>query len=127
MLNDPTIYDSTYLLNLVAALDWAGVIVAFVVNDIKSVGQGDTVAVKPDAFSVEGGKSLVVAAVVKRGRFDILVLTADILGIKPIPDVDEAFFDQHMQFNVKAPLFIVKHALQHLGRTSLSPSLWNTM
>jgi len=109
------------LLNLVAALDWAGVIVASVVNDIKSVGQGDTIAVEPDAFSVEGGKSLVDAAVVKWGRF--LVLTAGIMGIKPILDVDGAFFDQHMQFNVKAPLFIVKHAFQHLGRTSLSPSL----
>jgi len=114
------------LLNLVAALDWAGVIVASVVNDIKPVGQGDTIAVEPDAFSLEGGKSLVDAAVVKRGRFDILVLTAGIMGIKPILDVDEAFFDQHMQFNVKAPFFIVKHALQHLGRTSLSLSLWNT-
>ena len=85
--------DSTYLLDLVAALDWAGVAVASVVNDIKSVGQGDTIAVKADAFSVEGGKSLVDAAVAKRGRFDILVLTAGIMGSKPIADVDEAFFD----------------------------------
>ena len=94
-----------------------------VVNAIKSAGQGDAIAVKADAFSVEGGKSLVDAAVAKWGRLDILVLTAGVMGSKPIADVDEAFFDQHMQFNVKAPLFTVKHALQHLGRTSLSLSL----
>jgi len=87
-----------------------------VVNDIKSVGQGDAIAVKADVFTVEGGKSLVDAAVAKWGRLDILVLTAGIMGSKPMVDVDEEFFDRHMHANVKAPLFTAKYAAQHLGR-----------
>jgi len=88
-----------------------------VVNDIKATGQGDAIAVKADVSTVEGGKSLVDAAVAKWGRLDVLVLIAGIMGSKPIADVSEDFFDEHIQTNVKAPLFTVKHALQHLGRT----------
>ncbi|KAL9711375.1 hypothetical protein Ac2012v2_005921 [Leucoagaricus gongylophorus] len=87
-----------------------------VVHDIKATGQGDAIAVKADVSTVEGGKSLVDAAVAKWGRLDVLVLIAGIMGSKPIADVSEDFFDEHIQTNVKAPLFTVKHALQHLGQ-----------
>ncbi|KAJ3575726.1 hypothetical protein NP233_g898 [Leucocoprinus birnbaumii] len=85
-----------------------------VVSAIKTAGPGDAIAAQADAGTVAGGKSLVDAAVAKWGRLDIIVLNAGIMGSKVIADVDEEFFDSHMQTNVKAPLFTVKHALQHL-------------
>ncbi|KXN85417.1 Versicolorin reductase [Leucoagaricus sp. SymC.cos] len=86
-----------------------------VASSIKATGKGDAIAIKANAATVEGGKSLVDAAVAKWGRLDILVLNAGIMGSKVLADVDEEFFDNHIQTNVKAPLFTVKHALQHLG------------
>lgn len=85
-----------------------------VVKSIKATGKGDAIAVKANAGTVEGGKSLIDAAVAKWQRLDILVLNAGIMGSKNLADVDEEFFDSHIQTNVKAPLFTVKHALQHL-------------
>lgn len=86
-----------------------------VVSSIKSSGKGDAIAVKANAATIEGGKFLVDAAVRKWGRLDILVLNAGIMGSKVLADVDEAFFDSHIQTNVKAPLFTVKYALSHLA------------
>jgi len=81
-----------------------------VANSINS-GKGEAFAVKADASSIAGGKSLIDAAVKQFGGVDILVLNAGIMGSKPLGDTDEAFFDSHMQTNVKAPLFTVKHAM----------------
>lgn len=80
-----------------------------VVSSIKS-GKGDAIAVQADASTVAGGQALVDAAVKQWGHLDILVLNAGIMGSKTLADTDEAFFDSHIQTNVKAPLFTVKHA-----------------
>lgn len=91
-----------------------------VANSIKSTGKGDAIAVKANVSTVEGGQSLVDAAVQKWGKVDILVLNAGIMGSKVLADVDEAFFDSHIQTNVKAPLFTVKHAIPHIPARTFS-------
>lgn len=94
-----------------------------VVDSIKSVGKGNAIAVKANVSTIRGGQSLIDAAVQEWGKIDILVLNADIMGSKMLTDVDEGFFDSHFQTNVKAPLFMVKHAIPHLAaRKSLSLS-----
>ncbi|KAF8899852.1 hypothetical protein CPB85DRAFT_1377558 [Mucidula mucida] len=69
------------------------------VAQIKTQGKGDAVAIKADAVF---------------GKIDILVLNAGIMGSKPIADVDEAFFDDHVNCNIKGPLFMAKAVIEHL-------------
>ncbi|KAK1220122.1 hypothetical protein PQX77_017161 [Marasmius sp. AFHP31] len=87
---------------------------AEVVRGIKSLGKGDAIAVKADATTIEGGKTLLDQTIQVFGRLDILVLNAGIMGSKALQDVDEAFFDAHFNANVKGPLFLVKEAARVL-------------
>jgi len=81
------------------------------VSTIKSQGKGDAVAIKADVSSVEGGKQLLDESFKVLGRIDALILNAGVMGMKVLSDIDESFFDQHVNLNVKAPLFTVKHAV----------------
>ncbi|TFY74129.1 hypothetical protein EWM64_g9883 [Hericium alpestre] len=81
-----------------------------VVADIKADGKGNAVAIKADVSSVAGGKELLDATLNAFGKVDILVLNAGVMGSKPLAAVDEDFFDQHFNVNVKGPLFLVKAA-----------------
>lgn len=85
-----------------------------VVNSINSKGPGSAIAVQANAGTIQGGKTLIDEAIKHFNRLDILVLNAGIMGSKTIADIDETFFDSHINTNVKAPLFTVKAALQHL-------------
>lgn len=79
-----------------------------VVQAIRSQGKGGAIAVRADSSTLEGGKLLLDEAVKTFGKIDILVLNAGIMGSKTLSEVDEAFFDQHFNINVKAPLFLAK-------------------
>jgi len=82
-----------------------------VVDEIKSYNNGATaVAVQANAATVEGGQKLIDAAMKSFGKLDILVLSAGLMGSKPLADTDEKFFDDHIEANVKAPLFTAKAA-----------------
>ncbi|KAF9494818.1 NAD-P-binding protein [Pleurotus eryngii] len=82
-----------------------------VVSEIKAQNTGgNAIAVKADASTLDGGKSLIDAAVRTYGKLDILILSAGLMGSKPLADTDEAFFDAHILANVKAPLFTAKAA-----------------
>ncbi|RDB14790.1 Short-chain type dehydrogenase/reductase [Hypsizygus marmoreus] len=86
-----------------------------VVQSIKSNGKGgDAVAIKADVSTLAGGKFLLDETIKMFGKLDIIVLNSGIMGSKVLADVDEAFFDDHMQINVKAPLFLVKAATEYL-------------
>ncbi|KAF8996515.1 hypothetical protein BDQ17DRAFT_915848 [Cyathus striatus] len=91
-----------------------------VVQSIRAQGKGGAIAVQANACTMEGGQHLLDEAVKTFGRVDILVLNAGIMGSRPLSEVDEAFFDEHFDTNVKAPLFLVKRAapllLQNRGR-----------
>ncbi|KAF7974486.1 hypothetical protein HWV62_12036 [Athelia sp. TMB] len=81
-----------------------------VVGAINSKGVGKAVVVKADVSSAAGAKQLLDETIKAFGRLDILVLNAGIMGSKILADVDEQFFDSHIQINVKGPLFLTKAA-----------------
>jgi 3-oxoacyl-[acyl-carrier protein] reductase len=83
-----------------------------IVSTIKSKGKGDAIAVKADVGGTEGVTQLLDESVKAFGKVDALVLNAGIsLPMKTVVDIDEEFFDVHMNTNVKGPLFAVKHAV----------------
>ncbi|KAF8650327.1 hypothetical protein AX16_005289, partial [Volvariella volvacea WC 439] len=99
-----------------------------VVRGINSLGKGTAVAIRADVSSFEGGKYLLDETVKAFGKLDILILNSSVTGSKPLADIDEAFFDVHMNVNVKAPLFLVKAALPLLpARKSASRGLISIM
>ncbi|KAK7035443.1 hypothetical protein VNI00_011736 [Paramarasmius palmivorus] len=98
---------ATVIVNYVSNADAANE----VVNGINSKGPGKAVAIQADVSSVEGGKKLLDETVKQLGKVDILVLNAGIMGSKVLADVDEQFYDDHMNINVKGPLFLTKAAV----------------
>ncbi|KAF5383121.1 hypothetical protein D9615_005054 [Tricholomella constricta] len=78
------------------------------VNEINAKGKGGAVAVKANASTIYGGKNLVDETIRAYGRVDILICNAGIMGSKPLADVEEDFFDDHINSNVKGPLFLAK-------------------
>ena len=84
-----------------------------VVQAVRAQGRG-AVAIRSDVSSLDGVRHLVNEAMRAFGKIDILVLNAGIMKSKPLAEVDEEFFDAHIDFNVKAPLFFVKAASSYL-------------
>lgn len=81
-----------------------------VVDSINAKRAGAAIAIKADVSTVVGGQTLLDETVKSFGKIDIIVLNAAIMGSKPLAEVDEQFFDDHMNINVKGPLFLVKAA-----------------
>ncbi|KAG6917618.1 hypothetical protein DXG01_001849 [Tephrocybe rancida] len=79
-----------------------------VVNEIKSTGKGGAVAIKADASTIAGGKALVEETIKVFGKVDILICNAGIMGSKVLADVDEKFFDDHINNNIKGPFFLAQ-------------------
>jgi 3-oxoacyl-[acyl-carrier protein] reductase len=90
-----------------------------VVQSIKLDGKGDAAAIRADVSTLDGGRHLLKETIRIYGKLDILVLNAGVMGSRPLEDVDEAFFDEHMQTNVKAPLFLAKAATEYLPARNL--------
>jgi len=63
-----------------------------------------------DAGDIAAAKALVEAVKAKHGRIDILFANAGIARFAPIEAVDEAFFDDQFNVNVKGAYFLLKHA-----------------
>lgn len=84
-----------------------------VVQAIRAQGRG-AVAVRADVSTLEGVRHLVNESMRAFGKIDILVLNAGVMKSRPLAEVDEEFFDAHFEFNVKAPLFLVKAASSYL-------------
>ena len=92
-----------YLTNLQAADE--------VVSDINSKGKGKAVSVRADVTSNIGVNFLLGETVRAFGKFDILILNAGIMGSQTLSDLDEQFFNTHINLNVKGPLFLTKAAV----------------
>jgi len=86
-----------------------------VVNKIAQDGKGAAIAVKADVGTDSGRQHLLESAVSNWGKIDILVNNAGIMGSEPIDRVDEKFFDDHINLNVKSPLFLTKAAVKHMS------------
>lgn len=64
-----------------------------------------------DAGSVAATKTLVDHVKDKHGRIDVLFVNAGIAKFAPLDQVDEAFFDNQFNVNVKGAFFLIKHAV----------------
>ncbi|MGC5325407.1 SDR family oxidoreductase [Brevibacillus sp. SYSU BS000544] len=90
-----------------------------VVHEIKHSG-GAAFTIGTDLRTLNGIRDLYTAldeALQKRtgdNRFDILVNNAGIGQILTLEDATEESFDEVMNINVKAPLFVIQHALPRL-------------
>ncbi|KAF9456012.1 hypothetical protein BDZ94DRAFT_1302782 [Collybia nuda] len=85
-------------------------------NEINSKGKGSAVAIKADVSTISGGQLLIDETLKVYGRLDILICNAGLMGSKPLAEIDEEFFDAHINSNVKGPLFLAKAATAHLPK-----------
>jgi NAD(P)-dependent dehydrogenase (short-subunit alcohol dehydrogenase family) len=80
------------------------------VHSINAKRAGAATAIQADVSTIAGGQSLLHDTVQAFGKIDIVILNAAIMGSKPLAEIDEQFFDDHMNANVKGQLFLVKAA-----------------
>jgi NAD(P)-dependent dehydrogenase (short-subunit alcohol dehydrogenase family) len=64
-----------------------------------------------DAGNIAATKALVDLVKAKHGRIDVLFVNAGIAKFAPIEMIDEAFFDDQFNVNVKGAFFLIKHAI----------------
>ncbi|KAJ3926737.1 MAG: hypothetical protein NXY57DRAFT_905126 [Lentinula lateritia] len=81
-----------------------------------SLNSTSAIAVKADSSTISGGHYLLQETLRVFRRLDILVLNAGLMGSRTLSEIDESFFDAHFDFNVKAPLFLVKEAAEVMVR-----------
>lgn len=80
----------------------------------QSVGEG-TLTVQGDVSNLEDLDRLFEDVKARFGRIDVLVVNAGIAKFAPLEYVDEAFFDQLNDINVKGAFFTVQKALPLLA------------
>lgn len=80
---------------------------------------GKAVAIQADAGTIAGSQHLLDETLKIFGRLDVIVLNSGVMGSKTLAELDEQFYDDHFNSNVKAPLFLVKAAAPHLQAGTL--------
>jgi NAD(P)-dependent dehydrogenase (short-subunit alcohol dehydrogenase family) len=63
-----------------------------------------------NAADIAATKALVEGVRARHGRIDVLFVNAGIAKFAPIEQIDEAFFDDQFNVNVKGAFFLLKHA-----------------
>ena len=76
---------------------------------------GNFKAVLADQAKPADSKHLIQAAVNEYGKLDVLFANAGVAQFAPADQIDEAFFDNQFNINIKGPAFLVKEALPHLN------------
>ncbi|MET0575823.1 MAG: SDR family oxidoreductase [Mesorhizobium sp.] len=84
-----------------------------------------TVFVAADLAKVEDAQNIVTAADQAFGRVDILVNAAGITDRGSIWDTEPALFDAMFAVNVRAPFFLMQHALKVMKRQKIEGSIVN--
>jgi NAD(P)-dependent dehydrogenase (short-subunit alcohol dehydrogenase family) len=84
-----------------------------------------TVFVAADLAKVEDAENIVTAADQAFGRVDILVNAAGITDRGSIWDTEPALFDAMFAVNVRAPFFLMQHALKVMKRQKIEGSIVN--
>ncbi|KAG7098799.1 putative secondary metabolism biosynthetic enzyme [Marasmius oreades] len=82
-----------------------------VADEINAGKKGKAVIIQGDVTTLDEGKRVLHETVKQLGRIDFLILSAGLMGSKVMNDVDEDFFDHHMNINVRTPLFMIKEAI----------------
>jgi len=86
-----------------------------------------TVFVPADLAEVAAAGTIVAAADKAFGRVDILVNSAGITDRGTIWDTDPALFDRMFAVNVRAPFFLMQHALKLMRREKIEGSIVNIL
>ena len=77
--------------------------------------KGDFKAVLADQANPEDSKRLIQEAVSTYGKVDVLFANAGVAQFAPADQIDEAFFDNQFNINIKGPAFLVKETLPYLN------------
>lgn len=77
--------------------------------------KGDFKTVLADQTSLADNKRLVEEAVNAYGKIDIVFANAGVAQFRPSDSIDEDFFDNQFNTNMKGPAFLVKEAIPHLN------------
>ncbi|HEY7672214.1 MAG TPA: pteridine reductase [Gammaproteobacteria bacterium] len=83
-------------------------------NDVR---KGSAIALGADLRDLGALRALVARLVAHAGRLDILVNNASVFYATPLASVTEAQWDDLIDSNLKAPLFLCQSALPHLQQT----------
>jgi NAD(P)-dependent dehydrogenase (short-subunit alcohol dehydrogenase family) len=67
-------------------------------------------AIVSDAGDIAATNRLVEQVMARHGQIDLLFVNAGVDRFARLEDVDEAFFDDHFNINVKGAFFLIKHA-----------------
>lgn len=78
----------------------------------------DVLVLRSDARSVADSAALAATLQERFGKLDVLFLNAGIAQLAPFEAVDEAFYEEHMDVNVKGVVFTLQKLLPLLGRGS---------
>lgn len=77
-----------------------------------------------DLTGSEQCQALVETFVQQFGGIDVLINNAGgLVGRKPLPDIDDAFFDEVMYLNARSVLMTTKYALPHLKASAAASGL----
>lgn len=77
---------------------------------INSQDGGRALIVKADVSKIAGGEFLLQECIRLLGPPDIVVLNAGAMGHRPLMETEEADYYDHINTNVKGPLFMVQSA-----------------
>ncbi|MET0504819.1 MAG: SDR family NAD(P)-dependent oxidoreductase, partial [Luteibacter sp.] len=86
-----------------------------VVAEIEAAG-GDAVAVAADVTRKDQVDALVLAAIDRFGRLDIVVNNSGVYQFAKIEESTEALYRQQFDINVLGPLLVAGAAVPHLGK-----------
>ena len=88
-----------------------------VAAEITAAGKGEALGVATDVTSAEARENLIAKTVEKFGRVDILVNNAGLGGQpKKMMDMDEAYFDQYVDADLKGLYFMSQLAAQQMAK-----------
>lgn len=94
---------------------------------VKQIGADRAVAVQADVSDLAASRSLIDQTVKKYGKIDILVLNAALLAQNgSLEKTTEEQFDKLYAANVKAPYFMLQHALPHIPQPGGRVLLFST-
>ena len=94
-------------------------------DSINAAGPGHAVAIQGDMSKLADGRRLIEEGVAAfgKGKLDILILNAGLMGNGTLDAVTEEEFDAHFDINVKVPLFMTKAATKYMSPGALPPVL----
>lgn len=78
----------------------------------------DVLVLRADARSLADSAQLATEVTARFGKLDVLFLNAGIAQLAPFERVDEAFYQEHMDVNVKGVVFTLQYLLPLLGQGS---------